>query len=76
LNNPVIQSFAEIASDISGGFNNLQAFGSVDGKNFLIMGEVTSTGVISNAVNRVTVKGEDPAKVAKEAHAEIEALLK
>lgn len=76
LNNPVIQSFADIASDISGAFNNLQAFGSVDGKNFLIMGDLTSTGVISNAVNRVTVKGEDPAKVAKDAQAEIEALLK
>lgn len=76
LNNPVIQSFAGIAGDISGAFNNLQDFGSVDGKNFLIMGDITSTGVVSNAVNRVTVKGEDPAKVAAEANAEIEALLK
>lgn len=76
LDNPVIQSFADIADDISGAFNSLQAFGSVNGKNFLIMGDLTSTGVISNAVNRVTVKGEDPAKVAKEAQAEIEALLK
>lgn len=76
LNNPVIQSFAGIAGDISGAFNNLQDFGSVDGKNFLIMGDITSTGVISNAVNRVTVKGEDPAKVAKETNAEIDALLK
>lgn len=76
LNNPVIQSFAGIAGDISGAFNSLQAFGSVGGKNFLVMGDITSTGIISNAVNRVTVKGEDPAKVAKEANAEIEALLK
>jgi hypothetical protein len=76
LNNPVIQSFAGIAGDISGAFNNLQDFGSVNGKNFLVMGEITSTGVVSNAVNRVTVKGEDPTKVAAEANAEIEALLK
>jgi len=75
LDNPVIQSFAGIADDIAGAFNSLQAFGSVNGKNFLIMGDITSSGIISNAVNRVTVKGEDPAKVANETNAEIEALL-
>lgn len=76
LNNPVIQSFAGIAGDISGAFNSLQAFGSVGGKNFLVMGDITSTGLISDAVNRITVKGEDPAKVANDIQAEIEALLK
>ncbi len=75
LSNPVIESFAEISGDISGAFNNLQVFGSIEGKNFLIMGDITNTGLISDAVNRVTVKGEDPAEVAADVNAEIEALL-
>lgn len=75
MNNPVIQSFAGIANDIASAFNSLQGFGSVNGKNFLVMGDISSNGVISDAVNRVTVKGEDPAAVAKDANAQIEELL-
>lgn len=72
LDNEVIKSFAAIADDIAAGFNSIKAFGSVDGKNFLVMGDITSSNLIPEAVNRVTVKGEQPEAVAEAIQKELE----
>lgn len=58
-NNEVITSFAGIASDIAKAYGDLQVFGSVDGKNFAAMGDVTNTNVISKALNEIIVNGAD-----------------
>lgn len=75
LDNETIQSFSHLSKDISGAFDSIQLFGIVDGKNFLAMGNVTSSGVIARAVNAVTVKGEDPQTVAERTQSEIEDLV-
>ena len=75
LDNETIQSFSHLSEDISGAFDSIQLFGIVDGKNFLSMGDVTSSGVIARAVNSVTVKGEDPQAVAESTQSEIEDLI-
>lgn len=75
LDNKVIQSYAGISKKISEAFNNLQIFGSVDGKNFLDMGDVTRKGVISKTVNSVTVNGKDVDKTVEEAQKQIEEIV-
>ena len=60
---------------ISNAFNNLQIFGSVYGKNFLDMGDVTRKGVISKAINDITVNGKDIAETIKNAQKEIEEIV-
>ncbi|MDF2905579.1 MAG: extracellular solute-binding protein family 1 [Herbinix sp.] len=74
--NEVIQSFAAISTDIAQAFDNLQVFGTVGGKNFNVMGDITNTGVISKTLNNVIVQGADVAAEAEAAQAEIEALAK
>ena len=75
MDNEVIKSFEAISQDISDAFNNLQIFGSVDGKNFLDMGDVTRKGVISKAINDITVNGKDIAETIKNAQKEIEEIV-
>ncbi len=72
LNNEVIQSFEHISVQLSQAFNNLQVFGSVDGKNFLAMGEVTQQSIISKAINNVVVNGADIETELANAQAAIE----
>jgi multiple sugar transport system substrate-binding protein len=74
--NKVIQSFAAISGDIAKAFDNLQVFGTVGGKNFNVMGDITNTGVISKALNNVIVQGSDVAAEAEAVQKEIEELVK
>jgi multiple sugar transport system substrate-binding protein len=76
LDNDTIRSFSHIAQDIAGAFRDIQVFGVVDGKNFLSMGDISSSGIIGRAINALTVGGQSPEAIAKNTQAEIEALLK
>jgi len=76
LDNEVIQAFAPISGDIAEAFDNLQVFGTVGGKNFNIMGDITNTGVISKALNNIIVQGADVAAEVATAQATIEGLAK
>jgi multiple sugar transport system substrate-binding protein len=56
--NEVVKSFGGLSSEIASSFNDIQVFGLVDGKNFLKMGDVTSTGAIPKLINAITVGGK------------------
>lgn len=53
--NEVIKAFGDLSNEIAASFNDIQVFGLVDGKNFLKMGDITSSGAIPKMVNSVTV---------------------
>ncbi|MCU0488137.1 MAG: extracellular solute-binding protein [Anaerolineales bacterium] len=75
-NNEVIKSFAGIASDIAKAYADLQVFGSVEGKNFAAMGDVTNTNVISKALNNIIVNGADVDAEMTAVQTQIEELAK
>ena len=75
-NNEVVKSFAGIASDIAAAYGDLQVFGSVDGKNFAAMGDVTNTNVISKALNNIIVNNGDIDAEMAAVQAAIEELAK
>lgn len=58
--NPVIQAFSALTSELIAQYPNVQVFGSVGDKNFTRMGDVTGSGVIYALVNGVTVGKQDP----------------
>lgn len=76
LDNEVIKSFESISGKIAETFNHLQVFGSVDGKNFLDMGDVTRKGIISKAINDLTVSNGDSQKLMDDAQTQITNLIK
>jgi multiple sugar transport system substrate-binding protein len=57
--NEVVKSFGELSTEIAASFNDIQVFGLVDGKNFLKMGDVTSSTAIPALVNAITVGEKD-----------------
>lgn len=70
--NEVISAFGEVPKEIASSFDKVQVFGLVGDKNFTKMGDITSSGAISKAVNGVTVGKEDPEKALKTAQESIE----
>jgi len=76
LDNKTIQAFAHINKDISSAFDNLQVFGSVNGKNFTVMGDITNKSIISKALNNIIVQHADIEKEATAAEKSIEDLVK
>ncbi len=75
LENETIQAFAPISAHIAEAFDNLQVFGSVEGKNFTIMGDITNTGVISKAINNAVVQKSEVAAEAAKAQKAIEDMM-
>ena len=75
-NNEVIKSFSGIASDIANAYANLQVFGSVDGKNFAAMGDVTNANIISKALNEIIVNNADIDQEMAKVQTAIEELAK
>lgn len=75
LNNEVIQGFEALAPEISAAFGDISLFGIVDGKNFVSMGNITSSNVIAHAVYDITVNDKDPAEVAAATQKQIEELI-
>ncbi|MGG5370962.1 ABC transporter substrate-binding protein [Enterococcus sp. AZ196] len=70
--NEVISAFGELPKEIADSFDKVQVFGLVGDKNFTKMGDITSSGAISKAVNGATVGKEDPGKALKTAQESIE----
>ena len=75
LDNERIQAFSHISNDISSAFGSISLFGIVDGKNFLSMGSITTSGVIPQAIYGITVNDADPATVAKRVQSQISEML-
>lgn len=74
--NEVITPFAHLLGDVGSAFENLKLFGSVGGKNFMVMGDITNTGVISKALNNIVVQGADVSAELDDAQSKVEALIK
>lgn len=68
--------YAELNDDIAVAVENLQLFGTVDGKNFTEMGDVTNTGAISKMINNVVVQKADVEKELETAQSAVEGLIK
>ncbi len=75
LDNEIIKGFETLSPEISAAFGSISLFGIVDGKNFVSMGDVTSSNVIGRAIYDLTVNDKDPAAVAEETQKQIEDLL-
>jgi multiple sugar transport system substrate-binding protein len=74
--NEVIKAFGDLSSEIAASFNDIQVFGLVDSKNFLKMGDITSSGAIPKMVNSVTVGGKNVDSELKNAEQAIDKVLK
>lgn len=70
------KAYVHLNDAISNAVENLQLFGSVDGKNFTEMGDVTNTGAISKMINNVVVQNSDAEKELSAAQSAVEKLLK
>lgn len=74
--NETIKSFSGIAGDIAKAYGDLQVFGSVNGKNFAAMGDITNSNVISKALNNIIVNGADVDTEMASVQSAIEAIAK
>lgn len=74
--NKVVNSFGELSTEIASAFEDIQVFGLVDDKNFLKMGDVTSSGAIAKMINSVTVGGKSVDAAIKEAEEKLKGVLK
>lgn len=68
--------YENLNDDIAIAVENLQLFGTVDGKNFTEMGDVTNTGAISKMINNVVVQNADVDKELETAQSAVEGLIK
>ncbi|QKE73929.1 sugar ABC transporter substrate-binding protein [Arthrobacter citreus] len=74
--NKVVNSFGELSTEIASSFDNIQVFGLVDNKNYLKMGDVTSSGAIAKLINEVTVGGKSVDSAVKDAGEKLKGVLK
>lgn len=74
--NEVVKSFGELSTEIAASFNDIQVFGLVDGKNYLKMGDITSSGAIPKLVNNITVGGKEVESELKAAEQTLDDILK
>ncbi|MFF3024885.1 ABC transporter substrate-binding protein [Gottfriedia sp. NPDC057948] len=74
--NKVVNSFGELSTEIASAFDNIQVFGLVDNKNFLKMGDVTSSGAVAKLINEVTVGGKSVDSAIKEAEEKLKGVIK
>ena len=74
--NEAIVPLAHLLDEVGVAFDNLQLFGCVGGKNYMVMGDVTNKGILSKMINNVVVQGSDSQTELTNAQAEVEAMLK
>ena len=74
--NKVVNSFGELSTEIASAFEDVQVFGLVDNKNFLKMGDVTSSGAVAKLINAITVGGQSVDAAVKEAESKLKEVLK
>lgn len=75
LDNEIIKGFETLSPEISAAFGSISLFGIVDGRNFVSMGDITSSNVIGRAIYDLTVNDKSPEDVAEETQKQIEGLL-
>ena len=51
-------------------------FGVVDGKNFIVMGDITNAGIIGGMINEIVVNNKDIAAIMKTAQEQIAEIAK
>ncbi|UOK58588.1 sugar ABC transporter substrate-binding protein [Bacillus sp. OVS6] len=73
--NEIVKSFGDLSTEIAAAFNDIQVFGLVDNKNFLKMGDVTSSGAIAKMVNGTTVGGKSVKEELEKAESKIKDVL-
>lgn len=74
--NEAIVPFSHLLNNVGTAFDNLQLFGSVEGKNFMVMGDITNSGIISKALNNILVQKADIAKELQTAQENTEKFIK
>ena len=62
--------------DVGTAFDNLQLFGSVDGKNYMVMGDITNSGILSKMLNNIIVQNADIASELAAGQSKVEELIK
>ncbi|MDN7242187.1 sugar ABC transporter substrate-binding protein [Planococcus sp. N028] len=73
--NEVVQAFGELSTEIASSFDDIQVFGLVDGKNFLKMGDISSSGEIPKMINGVTVGEQSVDDAIKTAESNLQKVL-
>lgn len=73
--NEVVNAFGDLSTEIASSFNDIQVFGLVDGKNFLKMGDISSSGELPKMVNGVTVGEQNAEDAIKAAETNIQKVL-
>ncbi|WP_158055599.1 ABC transporter substrate-binding protein [Halorussus halophilus] len=66
LDNDILSAWSDTINQISSALGNMERFDFVGGQLLPEFGQITSRSLVSQAVNRVAVKGHDPDTVAKE----------
>lgn len=73
--NESIVPLAHLLTEVGTAFDNLQLFGVVDGKNFMAMGDITNSGILSKMINNVVVQNADVDSEAASAQSQAESLI-
>ena len=64
--NDIISAWGETIGQISSALGNMERFDVVEGALLPEFGQISSQSLVAEAVNRVTIKGDDPETVATE----------
>lgn len=72
--NKVVQQMSDIMPVLEDSLEGMVSFGTVDGKNFNILGPVTDARIIAIAINQILVHDADVQATVDNAQAEMEAL--
>lgn len=74
--NVTIKPFSHLLDSVGDAFQNLQFFGAVDGKNYMVMGDITNSSVLSKLINNIVVQGADTESELQNAQSQVENLVK
>lgn len=72
--NDVVKQMADFMPLLEDSLEGMVSFGTVEGKNFNILGPVTDARIISTAINKIVVHDADVTETIQDAQAEMEAL--
>ncbi|XBD02613.1 sugar ABC transporter substrate-binding protein (plasmid) [Pseudalkalibacillus hwajinpoensis] len=73
--NEVIKAYGDLSTEIAESFNEIQVFGLIDNKNFVKMGDITSSNALPIMVNQVTVGGASVKESVEAANEQIEKVV-
>lgn len=73
--NPAIQSFGALTTQLIAQYPHMQVFGSVGEKNFSGMGDITGSAILSEMVNQVTVSKQETAPALERSQQRVTELL-